>query len=64
MSINVGEAGAKRGDDDKGAGDSGDEDEVKLRGADLGPPGFYDNDVDRYFAKFDKSIKERNEYKT
>ena len=64
MSITVAEnKKGKGGADGAAASDGEDEKAGGARGADLGPPGFYDNDVERYFAKFDHSIKERNDYK-
>lgn len=28
-----------------------------------GPPGFYEEDVERYYKKFDESLRERKDFK-
>ena len=30
----------------------------------MGPPGFYDEDLERYYKKFDSSLRSRKEFKT
>ena len=35
----------------------------KRANLDLGPPGFYDADLEKYYGKFDKSLAERREFK-
>jgi len=41
-----------------------DELDKTARGADdAGPPGFYDADLKKYYKKFDKSLKERADFK-
>ena len=29
----------------------------------VGPPGFYEDDIQKYYAKFDESRRERHEFK-
>ena len=29
----------------------------------FGPPGFYEDDIQKYYAKFDESRRERHEFK-
>ena len=44
-------------------GDQTDKDD-KLNGSEsLGPPGFYENDLQKYYAKFEGSRKARNDFK-
>ena len=37
--------------------------ESKKQRIDLGPPGFYDEDVAKYYKKFDHTVKERENFK-
>ena len=46
----------------------GDEDDLEgekeaRKVSDLGPPGFYEADLDKYYKKFDLCLKERTEFK-
>ena len=49
-------AAITEGDDEEEATDN-------RRDINAGPPGFYDADLTNYYNKFDKSLKERSEFK-
>ena len=61
----MGAASQKSIGKDGGVTDVDDEDDANKKGrdADMGPPGFYEDDLNKYYSKFEKSLAERREFK-
>jgi len=55
--------GKKKGDEGNVTEVDDEEVDRQRRLDQMGPPNFYDADLERYYKKFDKSLKERQEFK-
>ena len=65
MAANTGEPGVAKKDKDAAVTDLEEDelDDKQRKLEQLGPPNFYEADLDRYYKKFDKSLQERKEFK-
>jgi len=61
MALQTGDPGAAKAKELHASEDE--EAERRHRMESVGPPGFYDEDLKKYYSKFDKSFEERQEYK-